>query len=84
MQLRQEAVVALHHVREPALHLQRGFVDLTFSRSSPKPNPFSAAIDFLDRLLRYDHAERLTAEEAMQHPYFQPVRDAAANVEVVA
>lgn len=44
----------------------------------------SAAIDFLDRLLRYDHAERLTAEEAMQHPYFQPVRDAAANVEVVA
>ncbi|GMF49944.1 unnamed protein product [Phytophthora fragariaefolia] len=35
------------------------------------------AIDFLDGLLRYDHQERLTAKEAMQHAYFQPVRDAA-------
>jgi casein kinase II subunit alpha len=52
------------------------------------------AIDFLDKLLRYDHQvrflarfffaeralniakERLTAEEAMAHPYFDPVRDA--------
>lgn len=30
----------------------------------------SEAIDFLDKLLRYDHMERLTAKEAMQHPYF--------------
>ncbi len=55
----------------------------------------SDAIDFLDKLLRYDHAvclllepfprigmlivskERLTAMEAMAHPYFGPVRDAA-------
>jgi serine/threonine protein kinase len=33
------------------------------------------AIDFLDRLLRYDHQERLTAAEAMAHPYFAPVRE---------
>ena len=55
------------------------------------------AIDFLDKLLRYDHAvrpsrvffffhlsfdvhtdpsqERLTAKEAMAHPYFAPIRD---------
>ncbi|ROW14741.1 hypothetical protein VPNG_03686 [Cytospora leucostoma] len=33
------------------------------------------AIDFLDKLLRYDHQERLTAKEAMAHPYFNPVRD---------
>lgn len=32
------------------------------------------AIDFLDKLLRYDHQERLTAQEAMLHPYFEPVR----------
>ncbi|EEP76688.1 casein kinase II [Uncinocarpus reesii 1704] len=37
------------------------------------------AIDFLDKLLRYDHAERLTAQEAMAHPYFAPVRAAAAQ-----
>nr|4ANM_A Chain A, Casein Kinase Ii Subunit Alpha [Zea mays] len=34
------------------------------------------AIDFLDKLLRYDHQERLTALEAMTHPYFQQVRAA--------
>ncbi|KAK5985996.1 hypothetical protein GCK32_003433 [Trichostrongylus colubriformis] len=35
------------------------------------------AIDFLDKLLRYDHQERLTAREAMAHPYFFPVVEAA-------
>uniref|UniRef100_A0A4W4GAB7 non-specific serine/threonine protein kinase n=1 Tax=Electrophorus electricus TaxID=8005 RepID=A0A4W4GAB7_ELEEL len=28
------------------------------------------ALDLLDKLLRYDHQQRLTATEAMQHPYF--------------
>lgn len=28
------------------------------------------AIDFLDRLLRYDHQERMTPKEAMAHAYF--------------
>uniref|UniRef100_A0A6Q2XKH2 non-specific serine/threonine protein kinase n=1 Tax=Esox lucius TaxID=8010 RepID=A0A6Q2XKH2_ESOLU len=27
-------------------------------------------LDFLDKLLRYDHQARLTAREAMDHPYF--------------
>merc|ERR1712193_459059 len=36
------------------------------------------AIDFLDKLLRYDHQERLTAKEAQGHPYFDPVRDTEA------
>lgn len=31
------------------------------------------ALDFLDKLLRYDHQERLTAREAMEHPYFYPI-----------
>ncbi|XP_006649599.1 casein kinase II subunit alpha-2-like [Oryza brachyantha] len=34
------------------------------------------AIDFLDRVLRYDHQDRLTAREAMAHPYFEQVRAA--------
>uniref|UniRef100_A0A8C9TLA3 non-specific serine/threonine protein kinase n=1 Tax=Scleropages formosus TaxID=113540 RepID=A0A8C9TLA3_SCLFO len=34
------------------------------------------ALDFLDKLLRYDHQTRLTAREAMEHPYFyQIVKD---------
>jgi len=32
------------------------------------------AIDLLDKLLQYDHAARLTAAEAMAHPYFDQVR----------
>ncbi|CAF0916542.1 unnamed protein product, partial [Didymodactylos carnosus] len=31
------------------------------------------ALDFLDKLLRYDHNERLTAKEAMDHAYFFPI-----------
>jgi casein kinase II subunit alpha len=34
------------------------------------------AFDLLDKILRYDHHERLTCAEAMAHPYFAPVRDA--------
>ena len=37
----------------------------------------SEAIDFLDKLLRYDHQERLTSKEAQDEPYFTPVRQAA-------
>jgi casein kinase II subunit alpha len=32
------------------------------------------AIDLLDKLLRYDHQERLSPVEAMQHLYFAPVK----------
>lgn len=32
------------------------------------------ALDFLDKLLRYDHKQRLTAKEAMDHRYFAPIR----------
>jgi casein kinase II subunit alpha len=31
------------------------------------------AVDFLDKLLRYDHQERLTAKQAMDHAYFYQV-----------
>ncbi|GME73359.1 unnamed protein product [[Candida] boidinii] len=32
-------------------------------------------IDFIDKLLRYDHQERLTAKEAMAHPWLAEVRE---------
>ncbi|KAL0224075.1 hypothetical protein P9112_003465 [Eukaryota sp. TZLM1-RC] len=32
-------------------------------------------LDLLDNLLKYDHQSRLTAKEAMQHPFFAEVRD---------
>lgn len=38
------------------------------------------ALDFLDKLLRYDHQARLTAREAMDHPYFCKPSETAKNV----
>lgn len=32
------------------------------------------AIDLLDKMLRFDHRERILAEDAMRHPFFDPVR----------
>ncbi len=32
------------------------------------------ALDLVDKLLQYDHQRRLTAAEAMAHPYFEPIR----------
>ena len=42
------------------------------------------AIDLLNKLLRYDHQERLTAVEAQAHEYFAPVRAAAAAAAAAA
>ncbi|XP_076168218.1 casein kinase II subunit alpha isoform X1 [Ptiloglossa arizonensis] len=42
------------------------------------------SIDFLDKLLRYDHFERLTAREAMEHPYFFPIVKEQGRVNVVS
>jgi casein kinase II subunit alpha len=42
------------------------------------------ALDFLGGLLRYDHAERLTAREAAAHAYFAPVRTAEAAAAAAA
>jgi casein kinase II subunit alpha len=41
-------------------------------------------LQFLEGLLRYDPAERLTAQEAMAHPYFDPVRKAGSTAAATA
>jgi serine/threonine protein kinase len=42
------------------------------------------SLDFLDNLLRYDHAERLTSKEAQEHPYFDQVRAESATASAAA
>eukprot|EP00009_Paramoeba_aestuarina_P002802 CAMPEP_0201522472 /NCGR_PEP_ID=MMETSP0161_2-20130828/17584_1 /ASSEMBLY_ACC=CAM_ASM_000251 /TAXON_ID=180227 /ORGANISM="Neoparamoeba aestuarina, Strain SoJaBio B1-5/56/2" /LENGTH=340 /DNA_ID=CAMNT_0047921321 /DNA_START=28 /DNA_END=1050 /DNA_ORIENTATION=- len=37
------------------------------------------AINLLDKLLVYDHQQRLTAKEALQHPYFSDLRKFGEN-----
>lgn len=33
------------------------------------------ALDMLSKMLKYDHAERVTPKDAMEHPYFKPVKE---------
>ena len=42
---------------------------------APTPVPCQEGIHLLDQLLVYDHEQRLTAREAMMHPFFDDVRD---------
>uniref|UniRef100_A0A1B6L5F8 Casein kinase II subunit alpha n=1 Tax=Graphocephala atropunctata TaxID=36148 RepID=A0A1B6L5F8_9HEMI len=42
------------------------------------------ALDFLEKLLRYDHHKRLTAREAMEHPYFFIITQTQAMKETVS
>jgi len=45
----------------------------TFITSENKRFCTDLSLDWLDRLLRYDPAERLTAQEAMAHPFLANV-----------
>ena len=40
------------------------------------------AVDFLEKLLRYDHQKRLTAKEAQAHDYFAMVRGGSGEAAV--
>ena len=39
------------------------------------PPPSVDGLDLLDKLLKYDHQERWTAQQAMQHRFFDAVRE---------
>lgn len=38
------------------------------------------AIDLLEKMLLYDHNERITAEEALNHPFLSPVKHQYSNI----
>ena len=64
------SVPRIEHV---ILTQHRSFVKLPWTRFLTADNRVTAtpeAIDLVDRLLRFDHRERLTAAEAMAHTYF--------------
>jgi hypothetical protein len=37
------------------------------------------AVDLIERMLKYDASERITARDAMKHPYYKELRDADAK-----
>jgi len=43
--------------------------------STPTYTPSVQGLDLMSKLIVYDHTLRLTAKEAMQHAFFDPVRD---------
>ncbi|GMH93546.1 hypothetical protein TrVE_jg11770 [Triparma verrucosa] len=43
------------------------------------PHASSECTDLLTKTLRYDYAERITAREAMRHPYFRDMRESEAR-----
>lgn len=47
---------------------RRNFKLLASKHTSPD------AIDLIESCLKYDHQERITVEQALQHPYFEQIR----------
>lgn len=60
-----------------AKYVVRGGQKKAWADLVPKgcPVPSAEGFDLLDKLLVYDHFDRLTAKQAMQHPFFDTVRD---------
>ncbi len=52
---------------------------MTFVTHENKKYISADCLDLVDKLLQYDHALRLTPKEAMQHPYFKPIREYKAK-----
>ncbi|XP_012787675.2 casein kinase II subunit alpha-like [Sorex araneus] len=52
-------------------HTRKPWERFVHSGNQDLVNP--QALDFLDKLLEYDHETRITAREAMDHPYFSAI-----------
>lgn len=83
----------LAYLNEYQLNLDPWFDDYNLTENAQIKKPWTKfittenqryisneAIDFVSKLLRYDHSERLTAKEAMAHAYFAPVRPQSENM----
>lgn len=63
-----------HHydgLLSPKRYPKKPFKSFVTKENQHLANP--EALDFLSKILVYDHQERLTAKEAMEHPYLLPI-----------
>ena len=51
----------------------------TFIKKKNKDLANEEAISLIESCIKYDHSERITAFEALKHPYFNPVKDMLSN-----
>mmetsp|Transcript_18548 Transcript_18548/g.21411 ORF Transcript_18548/g.21411 Transcript_18548/m.21411 type:complete len:465 (+) Transcript_18548:125-1519(+) len=83
-----ETVVQKYHLKNNPMGIRKSWLTLLGSGTSKPllgknlkiedstcPVPSREGLHLLDKLLVYNHDERLTAREAMMHPFFDQVRD---------
>jgi len=52
---------------------------MSFATEDNKDRVCPEVIDLIDKMLRYDPASRVLPKEAMEHPFFEPVRKQLAS-----
>jgi len=62
-----------------SIYKKKGKEWISFQKAKNKELVSPEAIDLIDKCIRYDHTDRITADEALRHPYFDPVRYIQAN-----
>lgn len=70
LELEQHIIVAL----DRSVHVRKPWSKMITPENSHLCN--HQVIDLIDKMLVYDHAERILPKEAMEHPYFDPAREA--------
>eukprot|EP01083_Nonionella_stella_P207895 754829_1 len=65
----------LYHANESILIRDQRKPWTKFVNNYNKKYMINESLDFVDRLLLYDHNKRLTPREAMAHAYFNPIRE---------
>jgi mitogen-activated protein kinase 7 len=52
-------------------------LEICFQMRTPKVGFNNVAVDLIEKLLQFDPEHRLSAEQALQHPYLEAYRDPA-------
>lgn len=81
-----ESIVATYDVKGESHEKRKSWLtflekayDRNYGSKQICPIPSITAIDLLDQLLVYDHEKRLTAKEALMHPFFHEVIERAQS-----
>ncbi|OIR58027.1 MAG: casein kinase II subunit alpha [Amphiamblys sp. WSBS2006] len=77
--LRKYRIAMTREIEELAGYSSRGRAFGSFINDSNRETATAEALDLMSRVLCYDHQERLTAREAMEHSYFAGIHRGASS-----